>query len=436
MAYMVLFLLALLRVASSTLPDQRLCDPEPRGDTPTFCSNYKNIIYLDAKQTELQDNQRMLEQKIAAMDGKTRLDIGELKTLVTNLTSALEDLGRMANQTEMRLRDAKTQLKSHEDDIADMKRDIQDLHAHRETVGGNLEEIEKKLGTTERQLREKKAKLESLETETEAAFNVTERLLNVYKNELSNLNTKAQELEGKFESKLEATKTTFGTKLDKIQENSEAFRAKLNEQKSQAAEFRDKTESRFTVVDEQLKTQKLTVDQQRTHIDALKRDTAEIKHRLGTTQEKLNEQNKLRNDVDRLTENVNAKVAFSATVIESPAVFTGPADTSNLLVFDKVFTNVGNAYNPKTGIFTAPRKGVYHFSFMTFGYNLYTSGAILVKNGHYQVSTWEFTGPDSTDTTSNTVILELNAGETVNIILWKGGKVHTSVFSGFLVFPS
>lgn len=73
---------------------------------------------------------------------------------------------------------------------------------------------------------------------------------------------------------------------------------------------------------------------------------------------------------------------------------------------------------------------------MTFGYSGYTSGAILVKNGHYQVSTWEFKGPDASDTTSNAVILELSVGDCVSIILWQGGKVHSSVFSGFLVFPT
>lgn len=48
---------------------------------------------------------------------------------------------------------------------------------------------------------------------------------------------------------------------------------------------------------------------------------------------------------------VNAKVAFSATVIASHGVFTGPANTRNLLIFDKVFTNIGNAYNSKTGMY-------------------------------------------------------------------------------------
>ena len=171
-----------------------------------------------------------------------------------------------------------------------------------------------------------------------------------------------------------------------------------------------------------------------------------------------------------------ARVAFSATLVESPDVFTGPATSTNsTLIFGQVFTNIGNAYNNDTGvlcarsgvrqmclscrtvaiimhnktlitlysciflffagIFTAPMKGIYHFTFMTFGYNRHSSGAILVKNGQYQISTWEFTGLDVSDTTSNTIILELNSGDTVNIILWQGGKIHTGVFSGFLIFP-
>lgn len=49
---------------------------------------------------------------------------------------------------------------------------------------------------------------------------------------------------------------------------------------------------------------------------------------------------------------VNAKVAFSATVIASHDVFTGPAITRNCpLIFDRVFTNIGNAYNSETGMF-------------------------------------------------------------------------------------
>ncbi|XP_074480751.1 cerebellin 11 [Sebastes fasciatus] len=439
------FLLALFGVASSKLPHRRRCDPEQRRETPTLCSNYKNILHLDDIQTNLEEKQMLLQRRIDAMEGKTRMqfessngNISALERLVTNLSSALKELERMKSQTEMEFRDAKTQLERHEVDIGSLKRKVGELVEHRERVGRNFSEIEERLDTTERQLREEKAKLGNLETETVAAFSDTQRLLNLYKDELSYLNSTEKELEVKVEARLDATETRLEAKVKKIQNNSEAFSAKLNEEKAAVDGFKDETDRKFRNVDGQLKTQKATVDQQNADIDALKSDTAGIKHRLGSTEEKVAEQIKLKLEVNSLKTYVNAKVAFSATIIESHDVVTGPntGNTSIILIFNRVFTNIGNAYNSKTGIFTAPLKGVYHFSFMTFGYNSHTSGAILVKNGHYQVSTWEFTGPDTSDTTSNTVILELNVRETVNIILWDGGKIHTSVFSGFLVFPT
>ncbi|XP_037614129.1 kinesin-like protein KIN-12E [Sebastes umbrosus] len=439
------FLLALFGVASSKLPHRRRCDPEQRRETPTLCSNYKNILHLDDIQTNLEEKQMLLQQRMDAMEGKTRLqfessngNISALQRLVTNLSSALKELERMKSQTEMEFRDAKTQRERHEVDIGSLKRKVGELVEHRERVGRNFSEIEERLDTTERQLREEKAKLGNLETETVAAFSDTQRLLNLYKDELSYLNSTEKELEVKVEARLDATEMRLEAKVKKIQNNSEAFSAKLNEEKAAVDGFKDETDSKFRNVDGQLKTQKATVDQQNADIDALKSDTAGIKHRLGSTEEKVAEQIKLKLEVNSLKTYVNAKVAFSATIIESHDVVTGPitGNTSIILIFNRVFTNIGNAYNSKTGIFTAPLKGVYHFSFMTFGYNSHTSGAILVKNGHYQVSTWEFTGPDTSDTTSNTVILELNVRETVNIILWDGGKIHTSVFSGFLVFPT
>ncbi|XP_014881884.1 complement C1q-like protein 4 [Poecilia latipinna] len=161
----------------------------------------------------------------------------------------------------------------------------------------------------------------------------------------------------------------------------------------------------------------------------------EVKVENGLNVTKIHFEDKL--EAVQKNNEVQKNVAFSATIIESADSFTGPYSpgTSNILKFDRVFTNFGNAYNKKTGVFTAPVNGIYHFSFMTFGYGSHTSGAILVKNGSYQVSTWEFTGLDASDTTSNSVILEMNAGDCVNVILWQGSKIHTGVFSGFLVFP-
>ncbi|XP_070785901.1 fibrinogen- and Ig-binding protein-like [Enoplosus armatus] len=439
----VIFLLALFGAPSSELPHTRTCEAEPHQDTPTHCSNYKNILHINDRQRRLNEKQMMLEERLDAMEGKTRLhlesansNISALEILVTNLSRALKDLERMKLQTETEFKGTRRQLEKHRVDLGSLKREVRELVKHRERVGGNFSAIEKKLVTTERQLTEKKAKLESLETETEAAFNDTQRLLNLYKNELSHLNMTAQELEVKVQARLDATKTELEAKLEKMQNNSEAFSAKLNQQKAEVDEFKEETDSKFRNVDKHLKAQNTIVDRQKADIVTLKTDTAGIKTRLRSTEEKATEQNNLKLEVNRIKAEVNAKVAFSATVTESRDAFTGPAHTSKILIFNKIFTNIGSAYSCKTGIFTAQLKGVYHFSFMTFGYNSHTSGAILVKNGHIQVSTWEFTGPDASDTTSNSVNLELNVRDTVNIILWKGGKVHSSVFSGFLLFPT
>ncbi|XP_063324471.1 uncharacterized protein LOC134623221 [Pelmatolapia mariae] len=402
MAIKGILLLCLFGAAFSDI-DRRQCDPEMKQQTPTICSNYKNTVYLYDRIQELTEKLIILKTEVTAVKESSERNNNALERLEHKLSKALKENESMKIQKN-EFNDMKKQLEEQTTAIATLKSDIQKLINHKERLQGNFSEIEDRLDTTERLLEEKRAQLENLETETEAALNDTNKLLQMYKNELSHLNTTKQSLQREIEAKLDATKTDLKAEIKEILNNTEAFSTELNEQESQVGKLKEKTDYRFKIVDEQLKTHNSTVNNHEAEINLLKEQTA---------------------------------VAFSATNMESPGVFTGPttSNTSNILIFNQVFTNIGDAYNNKTGIFTAPVKGVYQFTFMTFGYYTYTSGAILVKNGHYQVSTWDFTGPDTSDTTSNTVILELDVKDCVNIILWRGGKVHTSVFSGFLIFP-
>lgn len=102
-----------------------------------------------------------------------------------------------------------------------MKNEVYKLEKHQERFGGNFSDIEGRLDVTERLLTDKKAQLENLETETEAAFNSFKILLNSYKEELSHLKSTAQELEVKVEAQLNVTRKDLEDKLETIQKNTE-----------------------------------------------------------------------------------------------------------------------------------------------------------------------------------------------------------------------
>ncbi|MEQ2313640.1 hypothetical protein AMECASPLE_004156 [Ameca splendens] len=451
---------------------------------------------LNITKMELEEKLEVTEKNTEEM--KTEASFNSTKTLLnlyknqlSHLNSTTRELGvnfdSRLNVTKMDLEDQlqMIQLKS-EDFLAELTRstknqklnitslrnEVDKLVKHQEIFGGNFSDIEKRLDATERQLMEEKDKLENLETKTEASFNSTKTLLETYKDELSHLNLTTLGLKVKYEDQWYATKTDIEIKLNMIQETTEELTRSTKNQKLNITSLRNEVdklvkhqeifggnfsdiEKRLDATERQLMEEKDKLENLETKTEAAFNNTnillssymKELSHLKSTDWDlevkveawlnitKMDLEDKL--EAIQKSNEVQKKIAFSATIIESSYSFTGPysAGTSNTLKFDRVFTNIGNAYNKKTGIFTAPLNGVYQFSFMTFGYSSHTSGAILMKNGNYQVSTWEFTGPDTSDTTSNSVILEMNAGDSVNIILWQGGKIHTSVFSGFLIFP-
>uniref|UniRef100_A0A3B4UHJ9 Cerebellin 17 n=1 Tax=Seriola dumerili TaxID=41447 RepID=A0A3B4UHJ9_SERDU len=137
----------------------------------------------------------------------------------------------------------------------------------------------------------------------------------------------------------------------------------------------------------------------------------------------------------------SAKVAFYAALTNSGTV--GPYNTPKVLRFSKVFTNIGKAYSPTTGFFTAPVKGLYFFRFTVCSHmNEHIVMAVkLLHNGRsimYNLQTWD-NGFGQFEYMSNAVILELNVGDELHLVLPEGGQTYDngnnhSTFSGFLLF--
>ncbi|KAL0965294.1 hypothetical protein UPYG_G00279380, partial [Umbra pygmaea] len=93
---------------------------------------------------------------------------------------------------------------------------------------------------------------------------------------------------------------------------------------------------------------------------------------------------------------------------------TGPFNTDITVIYRNVFTNTGNAYNPKTGIFSAPVRGVYYFSFSGCNQSSKPMGLQLYKNGVKQVTVYNHAGGSTYETSTNGVTLDLERKERVS----------------------
>ncbi|XP_028842123.1 complement C1q tumor necrosis factor-related protein 3-like [Denticeps clupeoides] len=161
---------------------------------------------------------------------------------------------------------------------------------------------------------------------------------------------------------------------------------------------------------------------------------AVIVSRLYALEEKLVAAEKKLAELKKTKESV--KVAFTVSL---QGETLGPYTTPTTLIYKTVHTNIGSAYSPLTGIFTAPTKGLYYFSFTCFKRSPYISHASLVKNDADVVRVYDHTTSDPDSMATNSAAVQLEAGDVVFVRLVAStqivGKSDLTTFSGFLVYP-
>ncbi|KAM9310378.1 complement C1q tumor necrosis factor-related protein 4-like [Pholidichthys leucotaenia] len=133
------------------------------------------------------------------------------------------------------------------------------------------------------------------------------------------------------------------------------------------------------------------------------------------------------------------KIAFAASLGGNGLMKTTSGNKD--LIYRDVLTNVGGAYDPQTGVFTAPIRGVYYVRFTANAPTDFPMSAVLYKNGvSIQLIAHEQKSGEGSDTASNGAALLLEAGDKLKMELWHNTQIwdnqnHHSTISGFLVFP-
>ncbi|XP_028322156.1 alpha-protein kinase 1-like isoform X1 [Gouania willdenowi] len=282
---------------------------------------------------------------------------------------------------------------------------------------------------------------------TKSEGNKTPSVLNQQQNFIPNINYVNKDILGQLiELKVEVTllqreNEEQSTKLKELERQKSELQQQLQQQQQQLQQ----QQQQDTQQQQQLQQQQQQLQQQQQQLQQQQQQNTQQQQQIQTQAAELvtikTKANITEKQVEALRKDREVRqVAFSTSLLASGAGHTGPFNTHTNLIFRHVFENIGNAYNPQTGRFTAPVRGAYHFEFYIYGlgHPSHGSGATLMKNEQLICIAFEHQ-PSHASASSNGVTLLLEVGDVVFLRQWVNTWIydntsHHTTFSGHLLF--
>ncbi|XP_019634644.1 PREDICTED: uncharacterized protein LOC109477740 [Branchiostoma belcheri] len=204
-------------------------------------------------------------------------------------------------------------------------------------------------------------------------------------------------------------------------------------------------EQRATILELTIQQQNQTIDELKTLVRQQSRDLDDLRTLVEQQSDSISQcESRLSHlEADTATTTTTGPaVAFSA----SRTTPLGPVTGHTRVIFDHVYVNIGNSYNPDDGIFTCNTAGAYMFTyFMYKAIEVPQMAVYLVVNNTIQTAIFENNSKMdeeshySADMSGNSLILELAVGDTVSVVLRKNDYIYSNdydkycTFSGFLL---